>query len=180
VYLDAAYDHSDLRRMLGDYPPPPAMQPRDSASPAAVQAYLARTFGMHIPEAQLRAIGRYDGRGHLLADVTPARIDSLVLAGCGHPWYGAVRARSLAIYAVVDSAPQLFPAWASLDARSRAAARRFTAAFQAWGATERGKVRREVRGARVIELPGANHYVFSSHPAVVAGTMRALLDRPGD
>src|SRR6476619_1242672 len=90
VYLDAAYDHSNLQQMLGQFPAPPPMQARDSASPRAVQAYLRRVYGMHIPESQLRSICRYDSSGHLVADVTPPTIDSLILAGCGHPNYVAV------------------------------------------------------------------------------------------
>jgi len=174
VYLDAAYDHTGVRDLLGVRAPWPAMLASDSASPAAVQAYLDRAFGMHIPEAQVRAIARYDGAGRLVADVTPARIDSLVLAGCGHPDYRLVRAPALAIYAVVDSAPQLFPSWTTLDAAGRAAARRFTATLQSWAARERGRLRRELPAAQVRELHGANHYVFSSHPREVAQAMRAF------
>ncbi|HEU5358700.1 MAG TPA: alpha/beta hydrolase, partial [Gemmatimonadales bacterium] len=108
VYFDAAYDHSQAGR-LGKYFPPQPMTPADSASPAAVQAYTLRTFGMNIPEAQLRAIARYAPSGHLLADVTPASVDSQVLAGCGHPDYAKVGAPALVIYNVVDSAPSFFP-----------------------------------------------------------------------
>jgi pimeloyl-ACP methyl ester carboxylesterase len=175
VYLDAAYDHSGLTDLLGQSPLPPPMLPSDSASPAAVQGYLRRVYGMRIPEAQLRAIGRYDEAGRLVANVTPAAIDSLMLVGCGHPDYAAVRAPALVIDAVIDSAPQVFPDWAELDASDRGAARHFTAALQAWAAAERARVRRELHGAQLLALHGANHYVFSSHPAEVTQAMRAFL-----
>lgn len=181
VYLDAAYDHSGIQALLGESPPQPPMLARDSASPSAVEAYLRRVFGMHVPEAQLRAIGRYDPAGRLVANVTPDAIDSRMLAGCGHPDYAAVHAPALVIDAVIDSAPQVFPAWAALDASRRDAARRFTAALQAWAATERARVRRELPTARLLELHGAHHYVFASHPAEVTQAMRAFLaagDRP--
>jgi non-heme chloroperoxidase len=181
VYLDAAYDHSDVGRLIGAFPPPPPMLRADSASPAAVQAYVQRVYGPHIPEAQFRAIGRYDSGGRLVGDVTPARIDSLVIAGCGHPDYSAVRAPALVIEAVEDSAPQVFPLWARLDSTERAAARRYTAVLQHWAATERARVARELSGARVLELHGANHYVFASNPHEVREAMRAFLagDRAG-
>ena len=175
VYLDAAYDHSGLTDLLGESPLPPPMLPADSASPAAVQGYLRRVYGMHIPEAQLRAIGRYDAAGRLVANVTPDAIDSLMLAGCGHPDYAAVRAPALVIDAVIDSAPQVFPDWAALDSSRRNRARRFTAALQAWAVAGRARVRRELPGAELLELHGANHYVFSSHPAEVTQAMRAFL-----
>jgi pimeloyl-ACP methyl ester carboxylesterase len=108
--------------------------------------------------------------------VTPATIDSLVLAGCGHPDYRRVRAPVLAIYGVVDSAPQVFPNWATLDAAGRSAALHFTAILQRWAAAERTRLRRELPSAQVLELHGANHYVFDSHPAEVSRAMRTLLD----
>lgn len=175
VYLDAAYDHTGVRDLLGVRAPWPPMLAPDSASPAAVQAYIQRAFGMHIPQTQVRAIGRYDAAGRLVANVTPARIDSLMLAGCGHPNYRSVRAPALAIYAVVDSAPEIFPSWATLDSVGRVAAGRFTATLQAWAATERKRLRRELPAAQVRELHGANHYVFSSNPSEVTQAMRAFL-----
>jgi non-heme chloroperoxidase len=180
VYLDAAYDHSDLQQMLGQFPAPPPMQARDSASPRAVQAYLQRVYGMHIPEAQLRSIARYDSSGHLLADVTPPTIDSLIMAGCGHPNYGAVRAPALVIYAVVDSVGQVFRFYSALDPPHRDAARRFTAALQRWAATERARVRRQLASAQVVELHGANHYVFDSHRTEVIHSVREFLARYRD
>ncbi len=175
VYLDAAYDHSGVGELLGVSAPWPPMLARDSVSPAAVQAYLERGYGMRIPEAQLRAIGRYDASGRLTANVTPAVIDSLMLAGCGHPDYRAVRTPALAIYAVVDSAAQVFPRWPSLDRRDRESAELFTRILQAWAATERARFARELPAAQVLELHGANHYVFASNPEQVVKAMRAFL-----
>ncbi|MFL5494046.1 MAG: alpha/beta fold hydrolase [Gemmatimonadales bacterium] len=179
VYLDAAYDHSGVARLVREFPAPTPMLTPDSATPAAVQAYLLRAFGMRIPEAQLRAIGRYDSSGKLVANVTPEAIDSSIIAGSGHPDYAVVRAPALAIYAVVDSAPQVFPGWEGLDAAGRARARQFTAVLQAWAATERGRFRRELAGGQVVELHGANHYVFFSHAPEVTRAMRSFLARAG-
>jgi non-heme chloroperoxidase len=155
------------------------MLARDSASPQAVQAYLRRTFGMHIPEAQLRAIGRYSSDGRLVADVTPQIVDSLILIGCGHPNSAAVRAPALVIDAVVDSVGQVFPYWTTLDASGQDATRRFTAALQQWMAAERARVRRELTSAELVELHGANHYVFDSNRADVIRAMRTFLATKG-
>jgi non-heme chloroperoxidase len=177
VYLDAAYDHSGIRAALRESPPPPPMLPADSASATAVQAYLLRVYGVRIPEAQLRAIGRYNAAGRLVGNVTPEAIDTLMLVGCGHPNYPAVRAPALVIDAVIDSAPQVFPNWATLDGAGRDAARHFTLVLQRWAATERARVRRELPAAQLLELHGANHYVFFSHPGEVTRAMRAFLAR---
>ena len=176
VYFDAAYDHSGVTSLLGQRAPWLPMLAPDSASPAAVRAYTLHAFGAHIPEAQIRAIGRYDASGHLTGNVTPGVIDSLVLVGCGHPDYHAVKSPALAIYAIVDSAPQVFPNWPRLNSGDRAAALRFTTTLQKWAVGERARLRRELPSARVLELHGANHYVFDSHPAEVTRAMRAFLD----
>jgi pimeloyl-ACP methyl ester carboxylesterase len=178
VYLDAAYDHSGVGVLVRDYPPLPPMVAADSASPKAVQAYILGTYGALIPESQLRAIGRYDSSDHLTGNVTPEWIDSQMLQGCGHPDYKAVRTPALVIDAVVDSASQVFPTLAQLDSTTRQAAIRFTGTLQRWGATEREKVRRELAGAEILELHGANHYVFTSHPAQVTEAMRQFLGEP--
>jgi len=177
VYFDAAYDHSDVGRLLSADAPWPPLRAADSTSPRAVQRYLERTYGMRIPEAQIRAIGRYDSSGHLRRDVTPARIDSLMLAGCGHPDYGAVRAPVLALYAVVDSAPQIFPAWSTLDSTQRVSARRFTSVLQDWAAAERARLRQALPGAEAREIHGANHYIFYSNADEVTREMRGFLAR---
>ena len=175
VYLDAAYDHSGLGPVIAASPQLPPMQAADSASPAAVQAWLKRTWGMTVPEAQLRAIGHYDGAGHLQGDVTPARIDSLMLAGCGQPDWKRVRAPSLVIDAVVDSAPQIFPGWNSLGPDVQARARQFTGTLQAWAGGQRAARRQSLARAELLSLHGANHYVFDSNRDTVLAAMRRFL-----
>jgi pimeloyl-ACP methyl ester carboxylesterase len=175
IYLDAAYDHSNLTSILGDYPVPPPMTAEDSASPYGVQSYLLRAYQQHISIAQLTAIGHYDSTGHLRRDVTPPVIDSLMLAGCGHPDYSRVQAPVLAIDAVVDSAPQLFPLWATMDSATKAQAIRFADRVENWSASERARFRTGIPTARLLELHGANHYVFDSNRAEVVAAMREFL-----
>jgi pimeloyl-ACP methyl ester carboxylesterase len=176
VYLDAAYDHSGVGVLIREYPALPPMLAADSASPKAVQAYTLRTYGTLIPEAQLRAIGHYDSSDRLTANVTPDWVDSQVLQGCGRPDYKAVHTPALVIDAVVDSAPQAFPSFAQLDSTTQQAAIRFTGTLQRWQAAEEDKVRRELAGAQIVELHGANHYVFYSHPTEVTDAMRKFLN----
>ena len=179
VYLDAAFDHSEVGRLLGGYPWPPPMGPADSASPAAVQAYTLRVFGMRIPEAQLRAIGRYDARtGRLVGDVTPASIDSSVIAGAGHPDYAAVQAPALVLSSRADSATQLFAWWDRMDDPTRAKARAFTRTMAEFATAEGQRARRGLARATFIEYPGANHYLFDSNEAEVTQAMRAFLAAP--
>ena len=174
VYFDAAYDHSVLGDLIGSFPLQPPGR-ADSSSPKAYQRYLLTTFGMLIPESQIRATEVFDASGRLRADVTPGTVDSLMLAGAGHPDYAKVHAPALAIDAVVDSAPQLFPRWSRFDDSTRAQGRRFTARIAAWGLEQRALFKKGVSAARVVELHGANHYVFYSNRNDVVREMRNFL-----
>jgi pimeloyl-ACP methyl ester carboxylesterase len=46
-----------------------------------------------------------------------------------------------------------------------------------WETRERTRASRELPRAHVLELHGANHYVFASNPGEVTGAMRAFLGR---
>ncbi len=175
VYFDAAFDHSNLGPILSLVPPPPPMLAADSASPKAVQAYLQRSYGMKVPEAQLRAIGRYNAQGHLESNVTPAAIDSMMLAGCGQPDYARVQAPALVIDAVIDSAPQVFPNWNTMTPDAQQQARRFSEALQAWAAEHRAYRQARLAKGELLELHGANHYVFDSNRDEVLAAMRRFL-----
>jgi pimeloyl-ACP methyl ester carboxylesterase len=175
VYLDAIYDHSTVASLFASPLPPLPLTPADSTSPLAVQAYGTRVWGQHIPEAQIRAIAHFDAGGHLIGDVTPASIDSQMLAGAGHPDYASVRAPALVICAIVDSAPQVFHSWATFDDSGRARARSFTALLQSWGAAGRATIKPLMPTAQWVELHGANHYIFDSNEPEVESAMRRFL-----
>ena len=118
-------------------------------------------------------------RATLIGLLAVGNLNGVLLVGCGHPDYAAVHAPALVIDAVIDSVAQVFPTWTTLDPVRRDSVRRFTAALQAWAAAERARVRAELPAARVLELHGAHHYVFASHPAEVAQAMRAFLGADG-
>ncbi|MGH7592207.1 MAG: alpha/beta fold hydrolase [Gemmatimonadales bacterium] len=176
VYFDAAYDHSAIGTIDRDVPQQP-MTSADSASPAAVQAYTLRTFGMRIPESQLRAIAVYDSTGHLRTDVTAASIDSQMLAGCGHPDYSKVKVPILAIYNMVDSARDLFPRIDEFAPAEKAAAERFTGALQGWARQQQAAFKRAEPKAQVLELHHSNHYVFWASEPAVEQAMRGFLGK---
>lgn len=175
VYLDAIYDHSTVGVLFAAPLPPIPITPADSLSPLALRAYGTRIWGQHIPESQIRAIERFDASGHLVGDVTPASVDSQMLAGAGHPDYRKVRAPALVICAIVDSVPQLFHSWATFDDSGRARAVAFTALLERWGAAGRAAIKPLMPTARWMELPGANHYIFDSNEREVEAAMRAFL-----
>lgn len=178
VYLEAAYDHTEsatasLRRMR--WPHRPAMTAADSATPAAVEAYFARTGGVRPPEADLRAVSRFDSAGKYLGDATP---DSLALLMTRHlppPAYQRLQCPSLAIYAVSDSASALIPWYAQLDSAGRADAQRYFPVWRAWQRFSIMRYRRSAPFSHVVEIHNADHYLFLSNRAQTLSAVRAFL-----
>jgi pimeloyl-ACP methyl ester carboxylesterase len=182
VYLEAAYRQAyDAAAIPGEDPiPPPAdnhpPQPpppteADRASFPALQAWCVRYPGFRPPEAELRQEFEATADGRVGRPRTPPDVERAILAGAGH--YIDIRAPALAIYAMPhDQGP-----WVDADAAVRAAADlaaerdvRSTGAQAA--AFERG-----VRGARVVRLSYANHYVFMSHEREVIDEIRGFLSK---
>ncbi len=178
VYLEAAYDHSQsataaLRRM--HWPHRPAMTAADSATPAAVEAYYARTGSVRPPDADFRAVTRFDSAGRYGGDLTP---DSLALLMTRHlppPAYQRLKCPSLAIYAVSDSAGALIPWYAQLDSAGRADAERYFPVWRAWQQQSIMEYRRSAPSSRVVEIHNADHYVFLSNRAQTVSAVRAFL-----
>ena len=179
VYLDAAHDRSGLLKLFqaSPIPPPPPMTAADSASPAAIGAYLSRVFRFTMPEAEARAIARFDSAGRYTGDVTPESASVGILAQLRTPEYAKVQAPSLAIYAVADSVDTLLPYYALLDSSGRQAAQRLLPVFKEFGSAAADQFRRNVSGGEVLELRGANHYVFMSHEAETISAVRSFLSR---
>jgi pimeloyl-ACP methyl ester carboxylesterase len=177
VYLDAAYDRTGLPelRRKAPIPDPPAMTAADKASPSAVNVYSAAYSGVRLTEAEVRQVYVFDASGRMVRQRTPDSVGDLLIRGLEHPAYAKVQAPSLALYAVFRSPSDITPLYVAGSAALRMAAERFFSVMAPWSAEQRKLFAQEVKGARVVELPGANHYIFISNPADVLREMRAFL-----
>lgn len=176
VYLDAAYDRVALDSALDaifpdplDIPAPPEPSAADTASAAAYVAFVHRTRGVNIPEADIRARYRYDGWRE---DATRA----YQAIGVERPAYRAIRAPALAIYAVTDSVSQLEP-WQRLDTAHFAGLDSLVRGSEIAFARSRAEFERRVAHATVLEIHGAHHWVFVSNRDEVLAAIRAFLAR---
>ena len=104
VYLEAAYDRVDEQRLESKFPkiPPAPSEDRESGSPAAIRALIARTEIL-MPEAEIRATRIFGANGQLVRPVTPEPILHAVAAMVDHPNYRSISAPILAIYAVYET-----------------------------------------------------------------------------
>ena len=176
VYLDAAYDRVALDSALDeifpvalDIPDPPEPSAADTATPAAYVAFVHRTRGVDIPEADIRTRFRYDGWRE---EATPA----YQAIHAERPAYRSVRAPALAIYAVTDSVSQLEP-WQRSDTAHFAALHALVRGAGVAMAQSRAEFRTRVAHASVLEIHGAHHWVFVSHRDQVLAAIREFLAR---
>jgi pimeloyl-ACP methyl ester carboxylesterase len=175
VYLDAAYDYTDpgLAPIFETTPPPspPEMQPADSASVRAVQAFFERTNGFRMPESEIRATRRFGPDGRMVANApsqTQRAMGGLVRA----PRWDAIQCPSLGLYPV-STVPATWLGWyAQLDAAGKAQADAYFRAFGAWTAGQRARFA-QAPGNRAVEFPGTGHYFFLEKPREAS---QAILD----
>jgi pimeloyl-ACP methyl ester carboxylesterase len=185
VYLDAAVDRTAKldpklqevsRKLSAAMPDGPSPTAVDRKSFPAMQEYLHRVFGVTLPEAEVRA--QYDAtpRDTVGGYRPPPWVEQGIKDGVQKPDYARILSPALAIYATPRSAHDLAPVWvknetpAMLEALNEeytlflAASRERIAAFQ-----------NGVAHSRVVELPGANHYLFLSNEADVLRELREFL-----
>jgi pimeloyl-ACP methyl ester carboxylesterase len=178
IYLDAAHDRTALRGLLASVPmpPDPPMTSADSASPEAVRDYVSRaSYGVTLPLSWVTSTMRFDATGHLIGPATPDSMFPIFLAGTLAPEYRRIQAPALAIYAVPEAARDLFPAYAGMSPADQAKADTATARFRIYIEAQIATVRRELRGARVLIIPRARHYVFISNEQEVERAVRQFL-----
>jgi pimeloyl-ACP methyl ester carboxylesterase len=181
VYLEAAYDRVEARQLEATFPKlPPAPEPTPSelASPAGVRAFVARTLIL-MPESEIRASRVFGPDGRFLRAATPDRILGAVANVVEHPNYESTRAPVLSIYAVPRTPVQLIPAhktsYEAGDLQTRQVLDRIFEIWKPAAKAQRDRFRRTVPHARVVELHGASHYLFISHPQSVLREVRAFL-----
>jgi pimeloyl-ACP methyl ester carboxylesterase len=203
VYLDAAYDRAEVRRMLllslvtNPRPPlPPRARGRDTQTIAAYNAYLARVHGARWPEAEIRATRRVAADGSVGKDTAERRAALHAMKGAQAIDYRRLRAPALAVYATQDSVAKAYPwlqergvARTALDGAlwlnvSGAAA---PAPLNAWNwlhgrwrpyqKDQEKRFATEAANGRSVELAGP-HYIFLARPDEVARLAADFLREP--
>jgi non-heme chloroperoxidase len=176
VYLDAAYDRSGIDTLSKAQPtaPEPRISPADTVSFNSVRALYARVLGVREPDSEIRATARFDSADHYLGEVTADSLKAGVTTGNRVARYDRVHCSALGIYAVPDSLADVLPYYAELDAAGRAQGDSLLRFVAAVVADSRARFERFPQNT-VVEVRGANHFVFLQRPTVVARAMRPFL-----
>jgi non-heme chloroperoxidase len=194
IYLDAGSDpvsadsirkaHASALASLDGLPRPPAPenpQPldADSASPKAAWAYRVRNALTDNTESAVRAAYFYEGFNPYLANKSPFPPKMLAAIRAGGPTpFASVRAPAIFIMATADSIhhqPARVREWAAADPANRAALQRRLDVTSALTRDERAYVARALKGSKTVNIPGARHNIFFSHPDEVEKIMKEFI-----
>lgn len=186
VYLDAIGDSTDdppddpTWKALQAKLPPPGPQPactNDRSSFAAFRAFLQCRHGIALPEAELRAGFEANADGSVGAARSPGWVSRAI--GTGRPArdYSRITVPVLAISDAVDfdlthlKPEQPQPRNDDDRAVIIAFGKATQAVFDRWSAN----LKRGVPGAKVIDLPGATHYLWMTREADVLREIHAFI-----
>jgi len=183
VYLDAAYDRTDVPALLAQDPcakiSPPQAEAEIHASADAYLAHILRISPRYkevwsdlLDQEFRRQIAvRADGTA---TDLMPPEVNAALWQGMSSYVYefGGIEAPVLAFYAV-GNIPG-FPEYWSYDQKCK-----FADFVQRscvpWQLRSIDAMRRALPSSRIIQLPGANHYVFLQNEDLVVSEMRRFL-----
>ncbi len=171
VYLDAL-DYGAYAKL--EQPPMPAYGAEDVRSVARFTALKARFLGTRPPLSSLRDQYLFGESGNVIGLTTPPQIFQKLMDASQAAEYGRIRVPVLAIFAPLSrQIPQ--PFYEFLTAEQQAEYERTFPLIIDWQADAIERLRQGVTKAQVLDLPGANHYIFISDEAFVVSAMRNFL-----
>jgi pimeloyl-ACP methyl ester carboxylesterase len=170
VYLDA-YDYGKLFTL--PQPPSPEFARADLESVERFAAASAR-YNVREPNAAICNSFQVDAAGTIVAAISPPWVTQKLKAGSQQAEYDRIKAPALAVFAPL-TAQTPTPSYWYLDPAQQALYRRNFQAIAKWQADAIRRFRSGIAKSRVVELPGANHYVFIDDEAVVVREMRRFL-----
>jgi pimeloyl-ACP methyl ester carboxylesterase len=185
VLLDS-YDSRMRRAMRGqrsarrNAPAPDPLLPFDSTSPLALQWREQRLGNRPPPLSLICTSSRFAPDGRYLGTVVPTHlrdsISAVMRQGMPVLPYAAVRQPVLALFAVSRGVGDRFPMYATMGPADRQFAdSSFKATLREQEAV-RARLQREIPHATLVEVPGAAHAIFRSHPEAVFLKVRSFLD----
>ncbi len=184
IYLDSTADptfdwgpYMELRKKL---PPKMAMgfpkaSPEDRRSFQAYREWQMRSLGIAFPESELRNVYATKPDGSMGDYQTPVSVRDAITAGMRKPDYSGIRVPVLAFFTLPASLEKQMERYQPRTAEERAAMKQVFASDLEWARRAIDRMRSDVPAARVVEMPGADHYIFLSNEAEVLLEIRQFV-----
>lgn len=174
IYLDAAYDRTDLSHYDNAPSCPWDMTGKDSSSIVDFQNYLTKMFGVRFPLSEIKASNIFDEKQHYQGDITPDTAYVSIMTIFERPAYESIKTPALALFSVTDSVQSLFPCYNDFDSIQRKAARDVYQIDQSFAKEQMNIFRSKMQNGRVKEVH-ANHHLFISNAKEVEKEIRDFL-----
>ena len=169
----SSLQHEAVRKKL-----PAAMRNPPSPDYKSFQAYRdwqMRTHGVAFPESELRQLFVSNPDGTMGRFITPKSVRDAIFAGRQKPDYARIRVPVLAFFASPRSLEDQMERYKPQDAEERAAMEHVYASNLVIKKRHMRDLQSGVPAARVMEVPGANYYVFLSNEADVLRALRVFV-----
>jgi non-heme chloroperoxidase len=178
VYLNAAYDRSDIateRAIARRIPPRGGPRPEDLASVEALTRWASSGSGIRIPEAEFRQLAQLAADGRVIGERASRTVQQQILSAITDVDYAAFRVPVLALFATPASADWLPGCREAVDATTRQACQE----LYAWTLRQLETSKRSLEAiptrTQVVELAGANAFVFLSNPTDVGRALESFI-----
>jgi pimeloyl-ACP methyl ester carboxylesterase len=182
VYMDSTADptfdwkpYQELSKKLPRATPSVQPSPEDRRSVPAYREWLHRSRGIAFPDSEVQHLYVVNTDGTVGPYKTPVRVPDAIFAGMRKPDYSRIRVPVLAFFTLPGSLEQQVQRYRPENIEQRAVVEQLYAADVAYARRAEAILRAGVPEARVIELPGANHYIFLSNEQDVLREIRAFL-----
>jgi non-heme chloroperoxidase len=184
VYMDSTADptfdwgpYMELRKKL---PPTmntgyPKTSPEYRRSFQAYREWQMRSLGMAFPESELRNVYATNSDGSVGEYRTPVSVQNAITAGMRKPDYSRIRVPVLAFFTLPASLEKQVERYQPRTAEERAAMKQVLAWEFDFARRAIDRMRSDVPAATVVELPGANHYIFFSNESEVLLEIRQFV-----
>jgi len=180
VYLDAVGDRTAPMPRL---PAVPGARPSaaDRSSIAAFQAWMRNSQGMAFPEREMRETMTIAADGSVGGSLVPAFVPRAIIAGVKRPDYARMRIPALSIQSMPPVSvaegrasktmiPGMFPGASDDEMNAMfAAVRQLTRSHTS-------EFERQLAGSKNVEVVGASHHNFLSHPDVALREIQAFIE----
>jgi non-heme chloroperoxidase len=182
VYLDALNDGSDdcaeydalCAKLPESMQRPPSASPSDLKFFPAFRDWRTRTQGVAFPEAELRNEFALNADGSVGGGITPGYIPQAIIAGDHKHDYSRIRVPVMAFVGYPEPPLRQIEANRITVPAERAIVEAVYTEYVRMAKNRIKRINSAAGGARVVELWGANHFVFLSNAAEVLREMRVF------
>jgi pimeloyl-ACP methyl ester carboxylesterase len=186
VYLDASdnpldhpWDNADYRaaviKAAGSVPIPPKRTAADNASVEAYQAYQKRTGEAPFPTEEIRNMYEVNPNGSIGKNRTPPYVSDEIGMGAIQKDYRGMHIPVLALIAVPLRPAEKWNRHAPGSEEERTASDRSDQILMEYIHRWENNLKQADPMARVVELPGAHHYMFLDEEATVLKEIQSFL-----